>query len=118
MKRIDRPEVIGIAKGGRPLSTLNATNDKRDNSKAYCSINFSLLVFLAFSRATVINNNIKVNNQGGPSPSIQIFVNQFKCLILREYHSICPKTCNLWPSFNLFVNLMQYMISNHLLHQL
>ena len=60
MKRIDRPEVIGIAKGGwgRTLSTLNANNDKRNDSKAYCSINFSLLLFLAFSRATVINNNI------------------------------------------------------------
>ena len=42
-KRIERPEVIGVAMGGGEQVSLiwNATNDKKNDDKACCLINFS-----------------------------------------------------------------------------
>ena len=68
-KGLDRPEVIGVAKGRGAGGLLD----------------IQLQFLLAFSHTIITDNYNNVNGQGARAPSIQIFVNQLQCKTWKKF---------------------------------
>ena len=68
------------------------------------SVSFSII---PYSCIRVQQTSINIDDQAARGPSNQVCANQFKYITLREIQGFYPKSCNLVPSSNHFVNLVQ-----------
>ena len=67
-----------------------------------------LLLFLSsFLRSTVVNNYIIILTTTGPGPHQLKFLPTDLNASPGKIQAFNPKGCNLWPSFKLFMNVMQ-----------
>ena len=97
----DHKRSQGLGRGGScPPAIELLPMTKICDKKAYCFFSF----FCHFLRTTAINNNIE--DQGARAPSTQFLPTNLNALP-GKFKGFCSKSCNLRPSCNVFMNVMQ-----------